>query len=147
MIRFLNTQNKKFSTKNETFVQLYGYALRDKFAAICQADLTSKILNKTENDIMLLRSNFINISHVNNIYSVYNGYIKSSLHIKLNMVGFRVGEFIFSRKIKNLNSNEKSLRKIYKRVQKPKAKLSKDRRNLTSHRFNVIKMLCLKKKI
>jgi hypothetical protein len=50
MFNFSNTFIKKFSTKVESPNQLYGYILREKFAAICRADLVSKVLNKTEND-------------------------------------------------------------------------------------------------
>lgn len=135
---------KNFSTKIKATIepkgQLFGYALRDKFSSICHADLISKILNKTEDDNMLLRYNLITNIHVNKIYSVYNGYIKIKLHVKQNMVGFRVGEFVPSRKIQNLN--QKTMRKIYRRILKTKiVKYCEVDKVLRSHNINAVKVI------
>lgn len=140
--RFFSTKVKKVKkipTVNEpTFEHLYGYALRDKFAAICHADLIAKVLNKTENDIMLLRSTTINTNHVGQTFTVYNGLQKYNLFIKSNMVGFKVGEFVPSRKIHHLKTGTLSISKFYKRIEKPTAVLSKDQRDLVRKSFKIL---------
>lgn len=128
---------RKFSTlinKSENSKQLFGYALKDKFLEICRADLIGKVLNKTVKDEMLLRSDVINIKNIGKYYSVYNGQYKQVLYIRPNMVGFKVAEFIFSRKIRLLKSedtlqNRKKFFKLYKKVKKKRLTLSEIKRN------------------
>lgn len=107
--------NSKY--KLESKQNVYGIQLRDKFIEICRADLISRVLNKANNNLMLLRTDRIVKENIGKTYFVYNGLKRMPLYIRKNMLGFKVGEFIFSKKIKNMNNNSI---KLYQRVRSKK---------------------------
>ena len=129
--------NKKFPIQ-ENYEQLYGYMLRDKFSEICRQNLMRDVLNKTKDDNMLLRSNTIEKGNINKNYSIYNGYRKIVLSIDANMVGFKVGEFIFSRKIPRIETIDNAIRKVRKIIKEPKFIYKTDTVMLTKQEFEFI---------
>lgn len=132
--------NKNFCTV-VPFIKLYGYELRDKFAMICKFELSNKILNQTERGAMLERKNMIAITNVGKTYTVYNGMSKIKILIQANMVGFKVGEFIFSKKVQNLNvKNSSKGRKFFQpRILKPKIILNSFQKTLVTDQIDLLK--------
>jgi ribosomal protein S19 len=121
--------------------RLYGYVLRDKFMEICKANLISKVLNKTENGQMLLRSDIINASHVGKTYAVYNGMTKYALVVTANMVGFKVGEFVYSRTVKNLNGQKLKTQRYDLHMKEVAVKLKTKKKKTRSNTFTFLKKI------
>lgn len=107
----------------------YGTELREKFIEICRADLISRVLNKANNNLMLLRKDEITKKHIGKTYYVYNGMQRMPIFIKKKMLGYKIGEFIFSKKIRNMKIRSSSKSKSIKRIKsKKKIKRSRKRR-------------------
>lgn len=89
-------------------------------------NLLYKVLSKTfEYSFLKIKSkNFIITEEmVDNEFFVYNGKIYQSLLIKINMVGYKLGEFIFTRESLRKKLKIKSRKKYRrKRILKKKIK-------------------------
>jgi ribosomal protein S19 len=126
---------------------IYGIELRDKFIEICRADLISRILNKANNNLMLLRTHRIIKENIGKTFFVYNGLKRMPLYIKKNMLGFKIGEFIFSKKIKNMNSNSiKLYRRMRGKKRNKKFRRKKQKRFIVKLKNNLIKLKKIVKK-
>jgi ribosomal protein S19 len=93
---------RNFTTETETETDIeYSAEIKEKFVEICRAELMSRVINKKDKrDNVLLRSEIIIKEFVGKVYSVYNGLIYVRLLVKKNMLGFKVGEFILTKKNK-----------------------------------------------
>lgn len=125
---------------------MYSIELRDKFNEICRADLISRVLNKSNNNLMLLRKHLICKANIGKTYFVYNGFKRVPLFIKKNMVGFKVGEFVFSKKIKNM-SMIKNNTKLFNRYRSKKKNIKLKKKKQQKYIINLKNKLVNLKKI
>lgn len=126
---------------------VYGIELRDKFIEICRADLISRVLNKANNNLMLLRTHRIVKENIGKTFFVYNGLKRMPLYIRKNMLGFKIGEFIFSKKIKNMNSNTiKLYQRMRGRKRNKKFRKRKQKKFIVKLKNNLIQLKKIIKK-
>jgi ribosomal protein S19 len=122
---------------------VYGLELRDKFVEICRADLISRVLNKSNNNLMLLRTHRILKENIGKTYYVYNGMKRIPLFIKKNMVGFKIGEFILSKKVRNMNyklNSSKAFQRIRSKKKTKRSRRKKQKNFIISLKNNLVKL-------
>jgi ribosomal protein S19 len=109
---------RRFCTENNGNNK-YSVELEKRFAEICKAELVTRVMEKRiKKDNLLLRSEVIVPEFIGTEFAVYNGRVYARLFVKKEMVGFKVGEFILTKKNKKYRKNSLSYIKVSKEERK-----------------------------
>jgi ribosomal protein S19 len=109
---------RKFCTENNKNIK-YSLELEKRFAEICKAEMVTRVMEKRmKKDNLLLRSEVIIPEFIGTEFAVYTGKVYARLFVKKEMVGFKVGEFILTKKNKKYRKNSLSYIKVSKAERK-----------------------------
>jgi small subunit ribosomal protein S19 len=117
-------------------IPFVDFDLYSKIHSLNQQQATSDIAQKTTNFIIQTtsRSSVITSNCIGKIIAVHNGKVSKRILIKAEMVGYKLGSFVFTKHLgqsihnseRNRKKKEKMRRKItQKKARKPVAKTAK----------------------